>query len=125
MKKLFMNPLKYTCICLVAASLLCSCYYDKEELLYPGNNTIDCNTTAAKFSSNVQPLITSKCAASSCHDASAAGGIILQNYTQVSSVKERINTRVLVEKTMPPTGALAPAEMAILKCWIAAGAPNN
>ncbi|MEN9571459.1 MAG: hypothetical protein RL172_2690 [Bacteroidota bacterium] len=125
MKQLINKHIFFYGIAFCGISLLGSCYYDKEALLYPGNNSIDCTTVSAKFSSNVQPLITSKCATSSCHDASAAGGIILLNYTQVSNAKERINTRVVVEKTMPPSGALSPAEIAILKCWIDAGAPNN
>ncbi len=103
-----------------------SCYYDKAELLYPGSNqAVDCGTVPAKFNANVLPLITSKCNIATCHDASAAGGIVLQNYAQVSGEKFHINHRVIVEKSMPPTGPLLPAEINILKCWIESGAPNN
>jgi len=102
------------------------CYYDKAELLYPGSNQpADCSTIAATFGANVLPLVVSKCAIATCHDATASGGVVLQNYSQISSVKDRINTRVVVEKTMPPTGPLQPAEINILQCWIASGAPNN
>ena len=103
-----------------------SCYYDKEELLYPGSNQpVDCGTVPAKFNANVLPLITTNCNIATCHDASAAGGIVLQNYTQVSGVKEHINHTVIVEKSMPPTGPLLPSEMNTIKCWIESGAPNN
>lgn len=102
------------------------CYYDKEELLYPGSNqAVDCGTVAAKFSADVLPLVTSKCAISNCHNSSAAGGLVFQNYSQISASKDRINQRVVVEKSMPPTGALAASEIAILQCWIESGAPNN
>jgi hypothetical protein len=37
----------------------------------------------------------------------------------------RINERVILQKSMPPTGPLPPAEINQLKCWIAAGALNN
>lgn len=102
------------------------CYYDKEELLYPGGNQpVDCTTVAAKFNTDVLPLVTTKCAISNCHDASAAGGQIFKTYAQISAAKDRINTRAVVEKSMPQTGPLLPAEVNILKCWIESGAPNN
>ncbi len=102
------------------------CYYDKEELLYPGSNqAVNCSTVSAKFSADVLPLVTSKCAISNCHNSSAAGGMVFQNYSQISAAKDRINQRVVVEKSMPPTGALAASEIAILQCWIESGAPNN
>ncbi len=107
----------------VAAS---SCYYDKEEILYPGsNNPVDCSITPSAFSIDVQPLIVSKCAIPGCHDASASGGVILQNYAQISTKIERINTRALVLKSMPPSGPLTPAEQAKIKCWIDGGGLNN
>lgn len=102
------------------------CYYDKEELLYPGSNQpVNCTTVAAKFSADVLPLVTTKCAISNCHDASASGGRIFKTYDQISSAKDRINVRAVIEKSMPQTGPLLPAEVNILKCWIESGAPNN
>ena len=90
-------------ICLGA--MLGSCYNDKEELLYPGSlNPVDCSTVPARFSTDVQPIINTKCAISGCHDATAAGNSIFQNYNQVSAKKDRIYTRVVVEGSMPPTG---------------------
>lgn len=111
---------------MVTAAIMQSCYYDKEELLYPGANTpVDCTTVNARFAANVQPLINAKCATSGCHDGTASGGLILQNHAQISGVKERVNARVVVEKTMPPSGPLQPAEINTIKCWIESGAPNN
>lgn len=113
-------------VLLVGTALIEGCYYDKEELLYPGsNNPVDCSTVEAKFSANVQPLINAKCATSGCHDATASGGLIFQNYSQISGAKDRVNARAVVEKSMPPTGPLQPAELNIIKCWIESGAPNN
>lgn len=114
---------------LITASLIVSmqgCYYDKEALLYPGSNqVVDCATVQAKFSTNVLPLITTKCAISNCHDATASGGLIFQSYAQISSAKDRINTRAVVEKTMPSAAPLQPSEIDIIKCWLESGAPNN
>jgi uncharacterized membrane protein len=115
-------------ICLTASVIVSmqGCYYDKEELLYPGSNRpVDCTTVQATFSANVAPLVSSKCAVSGCHDATASGGLIFQNYGQINAANDRINIRVIMEKTMPPTGPLSPSEINILKCWIQSGAPNN
>lgn len=111
---------------IIAVSVLGSCYYDKEEILYPGSTTVDCTTTPAGFAADVQPLFISKCAVSGCHDpATASGGAIFQNHAQISSKKDRILIRAVVDKTMPPTGPLTPAESAKIKCWIEAGALDN
>ena len=83
------------------------CYYDKEELLYPGSVIpVNCSTTSAKFGADVQPIISGRCATSGCHDVTASGGVILQTYTQISGKKDRINARAVVEKSMPTTGPL-------------------
>ena len=105
--------------------LLNGCYYDKEELLYPGSGQVDCTTSPKKFAADVQPLILAKCATANCHNATAANGLILQNYLQISGAKAIINTRAIVEKNMPPSGPLLPAEINIIKCWIENGALNN
>ncbi len=111
---------------IIVAALVQSCYYDKEELLYPGSNAmVDCSTITAKFGVNVQPLVASKCATSGCHDATASGGLVLESYAQISSAKERINARAVVERTMPSSAPLQPSEINIIKCWIESGAPDN
>jgi uncharacterized membrane protein len=103
-----------------------SCKYDKEELLYPGtNNTATCATEPASFSADIFPLITTKCAISGCHDATASGGQIFQNYNQVSAAKDRIHLRAVVQKTMPAVGFLTTGEINALRCWIESGALNN
>ena len=123
------KKLKTLFLASVTASLIVSmqgCYYDKEALLYPGSNqVVDCATVPAKFGANVLPLITTKCATSNCHDATASGGLIFQSYAQISSAKDRINTRAVVEKTMPSAAPLQPSEINIIKCWLESGAPNN
>jgi len=104
-----------------------SCYYDKEELLYPGSTAaVDCSTVSAKFSANVQPIISAKCATSGCHDAlTISGGKTFQNYSQISRDTARIKVRALIEKSMPQAGPLQPSEINIIRCWIESGAPNN
>ncbi len=110
----------------VMAASSSGCYYDKEELLYSGKGAINCATISAKFSTDVNPLIKSKCATSGCHDAaSASGGSVLVTYAQIAAQTARINQRCVIDKTMPSSGPLSAAEIAIVKCWIESGAPNN
>lgn len=119
------NTFSYILYLVSIITLLCSCYYDKAQLLYPNTVNVDCNTVTATFTSNVLPIIASKCATIGCHDATAAGGAILTNYTQIKDKVDRINTRTIVEKSMPTSGPLSSAEIAVLKCWIDSGSPNN
>src|ERR1041384_1803342 len=93
------------------AMLTAGCYYDKEELLYPGGS-VDCSTVAGTYT-KVQAIMTSRC--NTCHSArSAAGGVVLETYDQVKAKADRINQRAIIEKTMPPTTALTTDETAIL-----------
>ena len=120
--------IKYLISCLLYAFIFIiqGCYNNKEEILYPGSFIpVDCNTVPAKFAADVLPLITAKCAIPGCHDATASGGAVFQNYTQISSKKDRIYTRAVIERSMPAAGALLPAEINKLKCWIDGGALNN
>lgn len=110
----------------VLISAATGCYYDKEELLYSGKATISCSSISAKFSTDANPIIQSKCSTSGCHDAAgAAGGAVLVTYDQIAALSARINQRCVVDKTMPASGPLSPAEIAVLKCWIDSGSPNN
>lgn len=103
---------------------IAGCYYDKEDLLYPNN--IDCTSVNAKYSTDIAPLMSSKCTTSGCHDAASnAAGLTLENYAQVSSVAGSINQRCIVLRTMPPSDVLTNTEYSKLKCWISSGAPNN
>jgi uncharacterized membrane protein len=110
----------------VTGMFVSGCYYDKADLLYGTSAPINCAATSAKFATDVNPIIQSKCATSGCHNsASAAGNCVLVTYAQISAQSARINQRCVVEKTMPTGGPLPAAEMAILKCWIDSGSPNN
>jgi hypothetical protein len=112
-----------TLFTLLALICLGSCYYDKEELLYPGTSSCQLN---AKFSANVNPIIQSKCAISpDCHatgSTNTAGP--LTNYTEISALAPVIKGQV-VSGLMPKTGSLTSNEVQTIVCWVDAGAPNN
>jgi uncharacterized membrane protein len=103
-----------------------SCYYDKADLLNPGNSTpVNCSTVSAKFAADVNPIIQSKCSYAGCHNASAAGGLVLLNYNQINTNSAKINLRTVVQKSMPSSGALPKADLDKIQCWINSGSPNN
>ncbi len=110
----------------IMAANFTGCYYDKAELLYGASGTVNCTTISAKFSTDVKPVIQNKCATSGCHNAAgAAGGAVLETYTQIAAQSARIRQRCVIDKTMPSSGSLPAAEIAAIKCWIDSGGPNN
>ena len=112
-----------TLLTLFALISLQSCYYDKEEVLYPGVS--DCQLNA-KFTATVNPIIQSKCAISpDCHasgSTNTAGP--LTNFTQIHNLSAVIRGQI-VSGIMPKTGSLNSTELQTIVCWIDAGAPNN
>lgn len=125
---IFQKIKKFLTISLLIISILFfgGCRYDKAELLNPPNSgPVNCATSPAKFRADILPLITSKCATPGCHNTEAAGGVVLMNYAEISAAKERIYERAVVEKSMPQSGPLQPAEIYLLKCWIDNGAKDN
>lgn len=110
-------------ILLAFASVWISCKYDKEDLLYPDVN--DCSNINAKFSTEVMPLIQSKCAISGCHDASSGNkGGPFTNYTLISLKASTIKAQVQ-SGAMPQNSSLTSAEIRLISCWVNSGAPNN
>ena len=110
----------------ISILLAASCRYDKAELLNPpSSGPVNCATSPATFRADILPLITSKCATPYCHNTDASGGIVLQNYTEISAAKARIYERAVIEKSMPLNFPLQPAEINLLKCWIDNGAKDN
>jgi mono/diheme cytochrome c family protein len=103
------------------------CYYDKEEILYPDTA---CDTSAVTYSNSVAAVLSSNC--NICHGGNTpSAGIKLDVY---SGVKLQVdNGRLLGVVThnpnyspMPKNGTkLSDCNIAKIRKWIAAGAPNN
>jgi uncharacterized membrane protein len=110
---------------LIMITLVQSCTYNKEELLYPGSTLPPSCDSIPSFQSSIKNIIINKCAISGCHDAFASGGYIFQNYAQISGAKDNIKAAAVVQKIMPLSGTLEPSEINQLRCWIENGAPNN
>jgi uncharacterized membrane protein len=106
------------------------CYYDKEELLYPGNT---CDTTKVTYSGTVTTIINQYC--TSCHSTGAGptsgAGIILDTYNTIIPYVN--NGRLMGSlnhlsgySAMPKGQAQLPTcNLKQLQAWINKGAPQN
>ena len=111
-------------ICIVSVTFY-SCYYDKEELLYP--NVTPCDTTNVTFAIKIAPILNANCL--SCHGNSvylnAGGGIKLQDYGDVKANLDQAYNDIITAR-MPKGGAkLDACSITALRIWKNAGAPNN
>lgn len=118
------NTILFALVLVLVQWTVQACYYDIESVLYH-QVPVNCGTVSAKFSVDVQPIINTHCATSNCHNSTGSGNTVLQTYDQIKGKLDRINQRVMVDKTMPPNGKLTTSELNILKCWIEGGALNN
>ena len=106
-----------------------ACYYDKADIVYPPSGA--CDSTNVTYSNTVVPILTSKCYACHSGTAAAGAGIKLDNYNSV--LVQVNNGRLLgaIEQRagyspMPKGSAKLPeCDIAKIRVWIRAGAPNN
>lgn len=118
--------MKLIFVTLLCLALFSSCTYNKEELLY--NNT--CDTSNVKYSVQVVNTIAANCI--SCHSgASASGGIMLDDFTNVRAVA--ISGKLLGAITHSPgyrampdlAPKLSECRIAEIRTWIRNGMLNN
>lgn len=115
--------LRYIILLIAIASVVEGCYYDKEETLYGAS--VNCASVSYTYSAEVGPIVAQYCATAGCHDAGTnAGNVTLTSFAQASASVARINQRVVIDKTMPPSERLTSDQLAIIRCWIANGAPQ-
>ena len=89
-----------------------------------GGTSLDCTTIT--YSSDIAPLIASKCSTAGCHDA----GSVVGDYTTYAGIETKakngdMEKAVITDKTMPKSGTLSQTELDKIQCWLDAGAPNN
>ena len=113
---------------MITVTLLTSCYYDKEELLY-GIQT--CDTLNVKYSMQIVSTLSANCL--SCHGgtASAGAGIRLGTYDEVkaqavSGPLLNVISHASGYSQMPKGSTKLPeCRIAEIRTWIRNGAPNN
>lgn len=122
---MFRSKLPFLALVLIATA----CYYDKEEVLYPGSGECTVPTTLS-FKTDVLPILDSRC--NSCHAGIApSAGISLANYTDV--MKSVNNGSLMGSITwaagfsaMPKnSGKMSSCEIQKIQTWIDQGALNN
>lgn len=116
---------------LLVVFFLQSCYYDKEEILYPTTEN-DCNAENSDFAS-VKNTIFENCL--SCHSNSSAntlgGSVKLEDYADIKNYAD--NGKLLGSikhessySPMPKNGAkLSDCKISQIENWINSGTPNN
>lgn len=95
-----------------------SCKKDEDPV------NIDCSTIT--YSGTIKALVAANCSSSTCHGTGAPN----DDYTSYDKIKDiatgdKMRTEVVDEKTMPRGGTLTAIEIAQVKCWLDAGAPDN
>src|SRR5690242_16975012 len=80
-KQLNMKTIIYTAL-MVSVAFLTSCYYDKEELLYPENK---CDTTNITYTNTIASIISNN-ACYTCHSGNQPfAGFSLEGYANVKA----------------------------------------
>jgi mono/diheme cytochrome c family protein len=129
MRRLFSKPFSIAATALAMLLLVSAtgCYYDKEEILYPATA---CDTTVVTYSTSVVPILSANCF--SCHGGNTPSAAIrLDTYAGVKQQADngRLFGAVSHDASyspMPKGGTkLNPCNIAKIRKWIAAGAPNN
>ena len=111
-----------------SGSLLSSCFYDVEELLYP--ETSGCDSVQVSFKQTVKPILESNCVF--CHSKNdRLGGLNLESF---DTIKIMVNNGRLMKSILHDAGVspmpkdrnqLNRCDIAIFNNWIDEGAKNN
>jgi hypothetical protein len=116
-----------------AALMICffisSCTYHKKELEYPSHAV--CDTALVTYSSSIVPLFSANCY--KCHSGSAidGNGVKLDVYPSArayalfGSMLQMVNHQPGFVPMPKDAAKLSDCNIAIIRKWIEAGAPNN
>lgn len=107
---------RFPILLIVILMLVYSCKKSNTSNTTNSVYTPSCSGTKS-FSTDVWPLISSKCNTSGCH-------VNLTNYAQVKSAASSIRSKI-ADGSMPKNSTLTNAQKDMIMCWIDAGAPNN
>lgn len=117
--------LRFLIITLLLSTTITGCYYDKEDILYKSG----CDTAKVTYSLSIIPITIANC--NVCHsEILANGGVVTENYIGLNTVAKNGKLWAAVNWTGPyhmPKDAnkLSNCDLAKIKKWIDAGAPDN
>ena len=112
--------------------LINSCYYDKDELLYPGSANGPCTDTTGttSYSQKVVPLLQQYCY--SCHSGNfPSGNILMGTYAADKIIAQNGKLYGSINHSpgfspMPQIGGkFGSCQIAVIKKWIDGGDLNN
>ncbi|HMU09158.1 MAG TPA: hypothetical protein PKC54_04085 [Ferruginibacter sp.] len=91
-----------------------------------GGITFSCVGISPKFSTDIQPILTTVCSINSnCHAAGSINtGGPFTTHAEVFAKRANIRGAILAG-TMPQSGSLTQAQINAFICWIDSGATNN
>ncbi len=121
----------YSWLMLLSLGLILGCTSDNEEDMMPANQQpTDCPTGQVTYALTVKPILQQRCY--SCHATGIQqGNVSLEDYAQLkqhatSGLLMGVISHAQGYKQMPLNGAKLPAcDIAKIKAWVDAGAPNN
>ena len=103
-----------------------SCYYDKQDTLYP---FLKCDTTHVTYSQTIVPILSANCLV--CHSpANPESNVLLDTWAGIQIVVTNGKLIPSIDHTgpypMPKGGSMLDAcSIEKIKRWITNGAPNN
>jgi hypothetical protein len=97
-----------------------SCYYDKEEQLYPNSVETNCNIPLT-YTNGIKDIIETNCV--SCHKP-GGNSPDLSTYTLVKENTAKITLRAITQKNMPSPSGMNACNITKLDNWIKAGTPQ-
>ena len=83
-----------------------------------------CVSPAPVYSSNIKSIVENKCAIEGCHARGRGDFRVFENFKRKVDAGE-VKEKVIVQKSMPPTGALPAHEIKLIECWLKDGAKEN
>jgi uncharacterized membrane protein len=122
--------MKNLSIVLAAIAIVGCAKINQETLLEEARVKELCEVDTASYTIHINPIIQNKCMP--CHNANRAdGGIILENYTEISNytatdyLLQTIRHESGVAAMPKDAAKLHSCEIQVIERWIQQGAPNN
>lgn len=121
------NKLFFCIVSCLLFFVLSGCFYDVEEVLYPGE---ECNPVNVSYSSDIQPIFVRTCFV--CHSASARlGDVSLEDFNEVLIYVNRGSLVGSINHEsgyipMPENAPKLPAcDIQKIEKWVEEGSRNN
>jgi hypothetical protein len=122
------KPMKKVISILVSVIFLTivnSCYYDSEEVLYPKLSS-QCDTSNVTYTGSISTIMSSYC--TNCHGIGASGGLDLRTYEEVKAYANQIYGSMNHETgyiAMPKGGSkLDDCTLLQVKVWVDNSTPQ-